>query len=114
MVGAKPSRRNMGDLLYPPPRKKGVITIGVKPRNSNTNLILGISPLPRKYEYTFSLIKFIGNNHHEILRTNSAVHSINTRTEHCRHKLPDLHVFEIVCTMLASTFPTVYLILIRL
>jgi len=75
---------------------------------------LGISPLPRKYEYTFSLKKLIGNNHQEIFRTISAVHSINTRTEHYFHKLPDFHVFKRVCTMLASTFPTVYLTFLRL
>jgi len=86
-----PKRGNFSTSPPPPLGKKGGITVGAKPRNSNSNLFkrLGISPLPRKYEYIFSLIKPIGNNHHEIFRTNSAVHRINTRTEHYRHKLSD-------------------------
>jgi hypothetical protein len=76
------------------------IIAGVKPRNSCRHLFmrLEISPLP--CEYIFTLMNSVVNNQ-EIFQTNSAVHTVNTRT------WDDLHrqVAKISCFKKVQTKP---------
>jgi hypothetical protein len=83
--------------------QKKVIRIiaGVKPRHSCGNLFKRLEILPLPCEYIFSLMNFIVNNQ-ELVQTNSAVHSVNTRSKHCQS-----HAFRKVHSILASIFSTV-------
>jgi hypothetical protein len=67
--------------------QKKVIRImaDVKPRISCRTLFKRPEILPLPCEYILSLMKFIVNNQ-EPFQTNSAVHSVNTRSKHPLHR----------------------------
>jgi IS1 family transposase len=70
------------------------IITGVKSRNScrNSFMRLEILPLPCKYIFTFT--NFVVNNQ-ELLQTNSAIHSINTRNrDHLHRPTANLSCFQ--------------------
>jgi hypothetical protein len=84
------------------------LTADVKSMNSCQNLFMRLEILPLPCEYIFSLMNFAVNNQ-ELLQTNSAIHSVNTRKkEHLYRPTANLSCFEKVCTLLASESSAVY------
>lgn len=66
-------------------KKIVTIMVGAKPRTSCRSLFKKLEILPVSCQYITSLMNFTGNNQ-ENLKTNSCVHSINTRIKHHLHR----------------------------